>query len=178
MKETAVARRYAKAIVEKYPDPKTLEAVGKDLNAFSDLFEQTRFLKMTILNPAMPLEGKEAILEEISSKMGVSDPTKKALALILAKGRMGIIRFIAVEYERISFLALGKVRATVTSAMELSAEEKDSLQKSLSALSGKEAVMEIKVDPELIGGVVARIGSVVYDGSVANQLRGLKVRLN
>jgi len=94
------------------------------------------------------------------------------------KRRMGIIRFIAAEFERISFEVLGKVRAQVTSAVELTAVEVDSLRGSLSDFSGKEAVMEIKVDPSLIGGVVARIGSVVYDGSVANQLQSLRVRLN
>ena len=178
MKETVVARRYAKAFVEKFTDPGSLEAMGKDLIEFSAIFESERTLKMTMLNPAVPPEAKLAILEAVMKRMDLADPSRKALIHVLRKKRMGIIRFIASEFERISFGVLGKVRAQVTSAVELTADEADSLRKSLSEFFGKEAVMELKVDPSLIGGVVARIGSVVYDGSVANQLQSLRVRLN
>jgi len=178
LKETAVARRYARALVEKYPAALDLEAIGRDLTAFSLLFEAERTLKMTMMNPSIPSGAKEAILAGVMGKMGLADPSQKGLALILAKGRLGLIRFVAAEFERISFQALGKVRAVVTSAGPLTDAEKDSLRKSLTAFSGKEAVMETRVDPSLIGGVVARIGSVVYDGSVANQLKTLRVRLS
>jgi len=178
LKETAIARRYAKAFTQKFADPKSLEAMGKDINAFSEMFQADRGLRMVMLNPAIPPAAKEEILSDIMAKMGLSEPAKKALAHTLRMGRMGLVRFIAQEFERISFIILGKVRAQVTCAVELTEEEISGLRKSLTAFSGKEAVMEIKVDPSLIGGVVARIGSVVYDGSVANQLRSLKVRLN
>ncbi|MDH5477209.1 MAG: ATP synthase F1 subunit delta [Nitrospinota bacterium] len=178
MKETAIARRYAKAFVEKFPEPGPLEAMGRDFAAFSSVFEGEKTLKMVMLNPAVPPEAKLAILNNIMEKMDLADASRKALVHVLKKKRMDIIRFIAAEFERISFEVLGKVRARVTSAVELTAEEAGALQKSLSEFSGKEAVMEIKVDPSLIGGVVARIGSVVYDGSVANQLKSLRVRLN
>ena len=177
MKETAIARRYAKALVAKFPAAADLEALGRDLSAFSELFEGHRSLKMTMLNPSIPPEAKEAILSKVADKMGLSTPSRQGLTLILQKGRLGLVRFIAAEFERISFLALGKVRALVTSAAPLTDAEKEELRRSLTAFSGKEAVMEIRVDPSLIGGVVARIGSVVYDGSVANQLKTLRVRL-
>ena len=178
MKETAIARRYAKALLSKFADPKALESVGSDLNAFAAVFESERSLRMTMLNPSIPPAAKEAILGAIVEKMGLTDNAKKALSLVLLKGRLGLIRFIAAEFERLSFDALGKVRAQVSSAVELTPEEAASLKNSLTRYSGKEAVMEIKVDPSLIGGVVARIGSVVYDGSVANQLKAMRVRLN
>lgn len=178
MKETAIARRYAKAFLEKFDDRKSLETLGEELSSFSALFEGDKTLKVTLLNPAIPSKAKEEILTAIMGKMGLSKATKQALLLILEKGRMGIIRFVAAEFERISFESLGKVRAQVTSAVKLTGAEVESLRKSLTEFSGKEAVMEIKVDPSLIGGVVARIGSVVYDGSVSNQLSSLRVRLN
>ncbi len=177
MKEKAVARRYARAFAEKFDEPKLLETISEELKSFAEVFDGARSLRTVMFHPAVGLEDKVGVLEGILRKLGASEQTSEVLIHLLEKGRLPIVRLVAEEFEKISFDMLDRVRVEVTTAAVISDSEKESLLKKLSAVSGKEAVINLKVDPSLIGGIVARIGSVIYDGSVKNQLKALRVGL-
>jgi len=175
LKDTAAARRYAKAFAATFGDPAALEKAVAELAGFAGVVEQSRELRSVMQNPAVGEAAKTAILDEVLTRMGASATTARLLSLIRSRGRLALARRIAVEAERIAFERLGKTRVEVTSATALSDADRAELTQRMSALSGKEAVVTTRVDPSLIGGVVARIGSVVYDGSVKNQLMALRL---
>ncbi len=177
MKETAVARRYAKAFAETYKGKDDLETVLTKLNTFADLFEDNKDLRTALLNPAISLGDKENIVKAIGQKIDMGDTAGAMLQRLLEKDRIGIVGIVANEFEKIALDMLGRIRVDVTSATELDQEAREELTKTLSSLAGKEAIINIKVDPSLIGGVTARMGSVVYDGSIKNQLKALRVGL-
>lgn len=176
MKDHLVARRYAVAFVDAV-GPGELEAAVEEIKALAAAFAESRPFRAVMANPAVPAEVKEKILGEILEKAGVSGKTASAAGIILANGRMALLPDIASQAEKISFDRLGKVMVEVTSALELGPSELGELERRLGEITGRKAVLEMRVDPSLIGGIVARIGSLVYDGSVRNQLRALKVGL-
>lgn len=175
MKESSTARRYAKAFTGTFAEPSELEEVGRDLRGFADAFEESRQLRTVLLHPAVSLEEKRGVMQGVLEKLGAGMNARKLMDHVLDKDRLALTPYIAEEYEKLSYEILGKVRVEVTSASSLSEEEVAELSGKLSAMAGKEAVVDVNVDPSLIGGIVAKIGSVVYDGSVKNQLRALRV---
>lgn len=178
MRETVIASRYAKAFVESLGEGPLLDKIREELNDVAETFEENRQLRTIMLNPAIPLSVKKNVLEDIGAKIGVTQGTLKALRLVLTNGRINILKQIAEEFEKLVFEALGRVRVEVTSAMELSEDELAALGEKLTAFTGKKAVIDMKVDRSLIGGIVTKIGSSVSDGSVKNQLKTLQVGIN
>ncbi|VAX21433.1 ATP synthase delta chain [hydrothermal vent metagenome] len=178
MKETAIASRYAKAFAESLGEGPLLDNIRKELDGVAEIFEENKQLRTIMLNPAIPLSVKKNVLEDIGAKIGVTQGTLKALLLVLTNGRINILKQIAEEFEKLVFETLGRVRVEVTSAMELSEDEMAALGEKLTALTGKKAVVDMKVDRSLIGGIVTKIGSSVSDGSVKNQLKTLQVGIN
>ena len=163
-----------------------LEAFGKmeDLNRFSadfsalaKSFDESRDLTDVMQNPVFSEEEKMGILNDLLAKANAGDAISSSMRIILENRRFGSVVDIAEEFETLTFEALGKVRVEVASAEPLTEEEKSELTNKLSGLTGKIAVMSITQDKSLIGGIVARVGSKVYDGSVVNQLKALRTRI-
>jgi len=177
LKETAVARRYAKAFTEKYRDPASLEAMSAQLKEFAEVFDREKVLRTVMLHPAVDVGEKQNALKQIVKTLGASDQTAKVLSHLLEKGRLPLVKLVSEEFEKISNDILGRVRVEVTAAAVVSDSDRKILADKLTVVSGKEAVIELKVDPSLVGGIVARIGSVVYDGSIKNQLKALRAGL-
>ncbi|HJM82370.1 MAG TPA: ATP synthase F1 subunit delta [Nitrospinota bacterium] len=178
MKETAVARRYARAFAELYSDPAILEQMMAELSEFATIFEENKELRTIMLNPAISQQDKSAVMAGVLECLKVAEQTTKLIELLVERNRIGIIRFVSSEFNDIAFVVLGRVSVEVTTAVELTDSEMKELSNKLTKLVGKEAVITAKIDPSLIGGVVARIGSVLYDGSILNHLRTLRVALN
>ncbi len=177
MKETSVARRYAKAFAEMYKEPATLETMSGQLKEFAQVFDREKILRTVMLHPAVDLREKANVLREIARKLDASEQTAHALNHLLKKGRLPLVKLVSDEFEKISNDILGRVRVEVTTATLISDSDRKVLADKLTAVFSKEAVIELKVDPSLIGGIVARIGSVIYDGSVKNQLKALRAGL-
>ncbi len=178
MKETAVARRYARAFAELYSDPAILEQMMAELSEFATIFEENKELRTIMLNPAISQQDKSAVMAGVLECLKVAEQTTKLIELLVERNRIGIIRFVSSEFNDIAFVVLGRVSVEVTTAVELTDSDMKELSNKLTKLVGKEAVITAKIDPSLIGGVVARIGSVLYDGSILNHLRTLRVALN
>ncbi|MGK7344397.1 MAG: ATP synthase F1 subunit delta [Candidatus Nitrospinota bacterium M3_3B_026] len=176
MKDLLAAKRYATAFVDA-AETDELEKAVEELKALAAAFAESRPLRGVMANPAVPAAVKSGILGEILEKTGVSQKTAATARVILKNGRTTLLSDIAAQAGKISFDRLGKVRVEVASALEPGAEETAALERKFGEITGRKAVLEVKVDPSLIGGIVARIGSMVYDGSVRNQLKALKVGL-
>lgn len=177
MRDKKVAVRYAVALLGAVKKTAELEAVSKDLNGFAALYRENGELRAILNHPGIPLARKMAILAGVGKKAGMSAIALKALEVVLRRGRVNVAGDIAESFGEMIDEKLGRQSVKVTSAYKLAAEDVAALEKVFSAATGRVAKVETVVDPSLIGGLVARAGSKVYDGSVRNQLAAMKLKL-
>jgi F-type H+-transporting ATPase subunit delta len=177
MKEKGVARRYAKAILETAKNDIEVKAVGGELGLFSEMYSASKELRKVILHPGVGGDLKKNIIQELAKKLKLSAGTVKALEVMQENGRIGLIAEISNSFNEMAEVRLGEVTVRVDSAHDVSKSDSGELEKLFSAITGKKAKITIKVDNSLIGGIVARVGSKVYDGSISNQLRLMKIKL-
>ncbi|MBI4666521.1 MAG: ATP synthase F1 subunit delta [Nitrospinae bacterium] len=178
MKDIPVARRYAKALLSAVSEPSALDGALGDIKNLAALYEESRALKVTLNNPAFSATDKRTALDAVLAEMGAGDKSGSTARLLLESGRIGLLPAIAAELELMVFEKLGRVKVSITSALPLSADEEKDLSGAVGKMTGKKAVISVKTDPSLLGGIVVKIGSSVYDGSVKNQLKALRVSLN
>lgn len=177
MKQSSLAARYARALAEVVKDRRALESSADELESFSAAFRESRELRDFLLNPAFPMSRKQKGLSEVSRRCGVTGPQEKLLQILLAKGRMKLLPEVAQEFRKIEEEALNRVTVELTTARPLDAKLEKGVIASLERFTGKKVRLTRNVDPEVLGGARARIGSVVYDGTVASRLRRLKQQL-
>jgi F-type H+-transporting ATPase subunit delta len=178
VKDSLAARRYAKAMMGAYgTDLTRLEAISDEFGVVARKFIGDRTLRDYMLNPVARQEEKSAILADILKSANASDEVINSVRTVLEGGRFNMLGLIAEEFEAQSFERLGKVKVEVIAATDLDDSQRSALEQKLSAMTGKQAVMTVSTDQSLLGGVIAKVGSKVYDGSVKNQLKALKVRM-
>ena len=178
MNTRASAARYARALLDvviKEADP---EKVEQELLSFAALLDQNPELQKALTDPAVPMSGKRGIVETLVSRLTLSPPLGKLLLMLADRDRLVLVPDLAEVYGERLMEHRQIVRAEVTTAAPLSPDRAEQLQKRLAALTGRKVTMTTKVDPALIGGAVARVGSTVYDGSIATQLEKIKERLD
>lgn len=177
MSTRASAARYAKALFDVAIAESTPEQAEKDLTAFSDLVRAHADLGMALASPAVPAAGKRAVVGQLLDRLQPSSPVRKLLLLLAERDRLDLVpELVSVFHERV-MEHLRIVSAEVTTASPLPPDRVAELQQRLSGSIGRTVTLTTKVDPALIGGMVTRIGSTVYDGSVATQLAALRQRL-
>ena len=169
-----VATRYAKALLELGIDQGKIEAYQTQLSQFAQLVDESADLRNVIINPSVRLSERKAIIDAIAVKLRYDPMVKNFISLLLDKGRLALIREIALAFEEEVDLHLGNLRATVVSAEALADAEVDAVRRAIVRMTGKTVLLDTEVDPSLIGGVVTKIGSVVYDGSIRTQLESLR----
>ncbi|MEP6924394.1 MAG: ATP synthase F1 subunit delta [Pyrinomonadaceae bacterium] len=177
MSVETVARRYATALADVVTKNGETEAVKNELEQFQDLMNQSPQLAEVFRNPAVPHEQKNQLLETLLARTKPIKTTANFLRILLKNARLGDLnavnkRFAAVLEER-----AGMVSADVTTAAPLSADQQTALQTRLQTVTGKKVNLNFKINPEIIGGVITRIGSTIYDGSVKNQLEELREQM-
>jgi F-type H+-transporting ATPase subunit delta len=173
-----LARRYAKALIDLAQEAGLLKEVGQDLETIAGLFAGSPELSNVFADPTIAAEAKTKVLEEVLEKGGVQELTMKFIHVVLLKGRILGIGEIATTYRDLLDKLQNRIRARVVAAARLSEEEGNRIRGALSRISGKEVALEIEVDESLLGGVVAYMGSQVYDGSIKNQLAQVKENLS
>ncbi len=179
MTNHTAANRYARALLdvvvsEKEIDPVQVEA---QLAGVIDLFEQNATLEKVMLNPAVPVPRKRAAMQELVSRAGTSAVLGKLLVLLAERDRLVLLPELLATYRERLLDYQNVVRAEVTTATPLDAERAAAVQQSLAKVTGRIVKLASRVDASIIGGVVARIGSTVYDGSVTRQLEKLRSAL-
>ena len=175
MAQVAVAKRYARALLELgQAGDGGLDALVDELKAFDTALAESAELRNVLMTPGLPLEQRQGLLKDLLEKAGASRTCLNALLLLTEQNRLSIlgdiVEAVRVEADKVA----GRVRARVTSATELSPAQVDEIKSAFEKRTGKRIVVETAIDDDLIGGVVAQIGSVVYDGSIKSQLRRLR----
>jgi F-type H+-transporting ATPase subunit delta len=171
------AARYARALLAvslKEEDPKR---VGDQLAEFAALFGAEPRLRAVLENPAVPVPRKRGLVQTLVKRMTVAPVVEKLLLLLAERDRLVLLDDLTTAYQTALMDHLGIVRATVTSAIPLPSDRLEALQRKLAEVTGRQVQLDAHVDPSIVGGLVTRLGSVVYDGSVTRHLARIKEKL-
>ena len=172
---SVVYSRYARALIDALaPD---LMVAGLDqLRGFAQILE-TEDARKLLMNPVIPAERREAFIGAVAKSLNFDDRVRRLVGLLVERRRLAALDDVIDAYQKVLDERTGVVRALVTVAAPLSESDRNAIAQRLEKATGKSIKMEVEEDSLLIGGVIVRIGSTVYDGSVKQQLDGFKGRL-
>jgi F-type H+-transporting ATPase subunit delta len=153
------------------------EVALEDLRAIDAALASSAELRNALISPSVPVSRKRAVVGRIADQLGLSRIIRNFLFVLIDHRRIAEVPQILPAFELVMDQRLGFARAEVSSAAELSEAQRSTLNRRLERLTGKRIRMRFSVDQSLIGGVVARLGSTVYDGSLRSRLHGLERRL-
>jgi F-type H+-transporting ATPase subunit delta len=171
------ANRYAKALFDvALAEKADLAQIDKDLSEVTELFRENTEIAAAS-NRGLTDAVRKSLIEAVAKAMNLTPPVTKLLVLLAQDRKLSYLPDLAAAYRERLLAHQNVVRAEVTSAAPLSAEKTRALEESLSKVTGKKVELSVSVDPELLGGVVATIGSTVYDGSVRTQLAQMRQEL-
>ena len=176
-RDAAVARRYARALHALASEARRAEPVADELATFDQLLSTEPELREALLRPWVKAATKRAIVLEVAGQLGLSPLTRNFLALVAQRRRLDILGAILAAYRTSVDEAAGRLRARVRSAAALSDAERAALRERLGRRLGKTVLLDTEVDPGLLGGFVAEVGSRVLDMSIAGQLAALRERI-
>jgi F-type H+-transporting ATPase subunit delta len=174
MSVETVARRYANALADVVTKTGETDSVRNELKTWETMISANADLQTAFGNPAISQFNKEKVLENLIEKTKPTKTTANFLRILLRNNRLTEIGEINEKFSSVLEERSGAVSAQITSARSLSEAEKAEMQMNLSKLTGKTVSLNFETDETLIGGVITRIGSTVYDGSVKTQLAELK----
>jgi F-type H+-transporting ATPase subunit delta len=174
MTPRAAAGRYARALFDVIVKRRDPADVDRELATFAELVTGHEGLSKVVGNPAVPISSKRAIVQALIDRLKPSPEIALLLLLLADRDRLALIGHIAEAYHARLLDHQGVVRAEVTTAVPLDDKRRAVLEASLARATGRTVQLTTRVDAEIIGGAVARVGSVVYDGSVTRQLERIK----
>jgi F-type H+-transporting ATPase subunit delta len=175
MSVETVARRYASALADIVMKSGEKDVVKSELKTWEEMLNSNRDLNNAFYNPAITQDSKEKVLEKLLARSNPSKTTANFLRILLKNKRLTEINAINEKFDLVLAERSGVISASVTSSRELSDGEKNDLKANLAKLTGgKEIKIDYKIDENIIGGAITRVGSTVYDGSVKTQLEILK----
>jgi len=177
VKNLAVARRYAKALLLIGKEDGQVDTYKEELDEVSKLIEQNKDLEQAICNPLYDMESRKKVLKAIIDRQNASGILGTFLLLLFDKGRIKFLSSINSYYQKLADEMQGVARASLISATELADDTTEKIRAALSKMTGKDIKLEVKQDPSLIGGIVSKIGDLVLDGSVRTQLLNMRESL-
>jgi F-type H+-transporting ATPase subunit delta len=178
MNAEPVARRYAAALFEVTEKAGSADRAGQDLASLGRLVSEHAELRHVVQSPTVPVAAKKAVFAAIAEAAGITSREVRRLVDMLAdQERLAILPQLAAVFTDRLNEAKRIAQADVTTAVPLTAASRAALVDALGRASGKTVTMTERVDPAIIGGVIARIGTFVYDASIAGQLGRLKEKL-
>jgi F-type H+-transporting ATPase subunit delta len=177
MKNLAIARRYAKALLLIGKEDGQIEQYREELDNVAQLMIQEKSLAHTIANPLHQSGERKQVLQKVIEKLNLSKVMSAFMLLLFEKGRIGFLSSINDFYQMLADEVKGVARASLVSASALTAEAIEKIRSALSRKTGKEVVLQVEQDPGLIGGIVTRIGDLVLDGSIKTQLLNMRETL-
>lgn len=167
---SVIARRYAQALMNLAVRDKALDAVAAGLDEIADAAAASTELRHFLADPQVSVGNKGQVLDELVTRAEVPKLVANFVRLVNAKRRASLLAQMRDEFHRLADERQGRAHVQVTVASELEPAQREALQRQLEALSGKQLTVHMKVDPAILGGIVARIGSTVWDGSLRHQL--------
>ena len=179
MTSRTVARRYAKGLLGavKTVAPGQEEAIRDQVAAIVEAVRGHAALQLLVINPTIAAPRKTAILAEIGAKLGVAEVVTRFLAVVADKERLDHLELISAVFAELVDEHLGIVTANVTTPAPLNPGQKVELEKSLREATGAEVRLSVDTDETMLGGIVTRIGDLVYDGSLRGHLSRIRERL-
>jgi F-type H+-transporting ATPase subunit delta len=177
MTGTTIANRYARALADVIVERNETNEVAKELNDFERMMFGHPHLRDVFASPVIATERKRAVLNELLARAALRQTTANFLRLLLDNARLHNLDQMLNALSRELDARMNIVSAEVTTAREIGQQEKAALENQLKTATGKEVRLQFRTDPAIIGGVVTRIGSLVYDGSIKNQLAQMKREL-
>lgn len=173
-----LAKRYAKAVIDLAQGAGKVTEVGHDLERVAELFAESPELVHVFSDPTVASDIKEKVLADVLKKGSIQELTQRFIHVLNEKNRILGVGEISEAYRDLSDQLANRTRAKVVSASKLKDKEKKRIQEALSKISGKDVILEVEVDESLLGGVVAYMGSQVFDGSLKNQLAQIRDSLS
>ena len=177
MKNLAIARRYARALLIIGKEDGQTEQYRQELNGVAQLMVEDKQLADTIANPLYKSGDRKQVLQKIIEKLNLSKTMSSFLLLLFEKGRFGFVSSINDFYQTLADELKGVARASLVSASELTSEAIEKIRSALSKKTGKDVILQVEHDPALIGGIVTRIGDLILDGSIKTQLLNMRESL-
>lgn len=173
----SVASRYAAALYELGVEQGNLATLSDEIRRVADTYASSAELRAILDNPIVPEAPRTAILKEVCERLSLSTSAKNAIALLAQRQRLAALPFVARGLAKLTDERTGVVRASVISATKLDEGYYGRLQREMETRTGRKVVLERAVDPQLIGGVVVRIGDRIIDGSLRTRLDTLQSKL-
>jgi F-type H+-transporting ATPase subunit delta len=178
MTNSTAATRYARALLDVAVREKAdVDQIEGELASLVDLFAQYPALERVFLNPVVPAPRKRAAMDALTARAGVLPILAKLLGLLAERDRLVLVPVLLAAFRDRLLDYRNVVRAEVTTTTPLAPERAKSIEASLARLTGRTIALSTKVDPTIIGGVVTRIGSTVYDASVTRHLERMREKL-
>ena len=180
---STVSLRYARALVDALTgqrdgaSPASLSAIPEQVDAFEALLNENAELRILFSTPAISTAKKRSVLSELAAKLELAPLTKNFLNVVIQHDRMNLLGEIAAAFRTLLDERTGVAVAEITTASPLDDAAKQELAGALAARTGRQVRLKFSLDPALIGGVTARVGSTIYDGSVRGQLDRLRADL-
>ncbi len=174
MKNDILARRYAKALFVVGTEENALDDYADSLKAFAELYSTTPEVKDGLTNRLYPADVRAKVMAEIVKAAGMSPIMSNFLNLLAEKDRANVLPEIAATFQAMVDDERNISQGTLISATELSAALQEKTKETLEKITGKQIVLATEIDPTIIGGIIAKVGDLVLDGSIKTQLEGLK----
>jgi F-type H+-transporting ATPase subunit delta len=171
------ATRYARALLDVAIGESDPALIEQDLTSVVEAMNAHADLRRAMTSPAIPQAVRMNVVRALTEQAGLQPPLAKLLAMLAERGRLELLPDLLNVYSERLRAHSNIVRAEVKSASPLTETKVVALEQSLASLTGKQVQLEVGVDAGLIGGVVAKIGSTVYDGSVRTQLQKMRQQL-
>ncbi len=173
----SIARRYAKALFSLAVESNRVEPWAKSLEALREAVQTSPDLRDVLSNPVYSKEQRRKIVEQLAAALSLDAEPANLLFLLGDRNRLGYLAAVVDTFRELADRHLGRLRATVTSAVKLDDAAAQAIADELSRKHGVQILLDRAVDPAILGGVVAQVGSLVYDGSVRTQLEDLRRQL-
>ncbi len=172
-----IAVRYATPIIELAEEKKILDAVKADMESFKAVCEENRDFSLMLKSPIISHLKKADILRKVFSGK-VNELTLQAFEIIAKKSRESMLEDIAAEFLHLYNIKKGLAEVSVTTSIELDADMKKAFEKLAKEITGKDPVLTGKVDPDIVGGYILKVGDRQIDDSVSGQLKELKLKFS
>lgn len=178
MISNVIARRYAKALIATLEKSRDYDHLQKELVKIYDYLTANPEVAAFLDNPTVSLEGKRKVLLSVQDELSVPALVSRFIHLLLEKDRLRYLDAVLRYFEEIANQKQNRLKVAVKGASALSSKQTDRIKNRFRQLTGKEIILNVEVDPEILGGLIVKIGSTIYNGSIKGQLERLKYELS
>lgn len=177
MSKIILARRYANALGGTLENREEFRDALHELESFAQTLDSNAEFRAAITNPSIPIDTRTAIIDDVLEIVESPSATKRLIHVLFDRGRLSLVTQVARAFRDTRNVFLNRLVGTITSTRELSEEQRDSIQRNAARYMGRDVKLETQIDPDILGGVVVRIGSTVIDGSLRARLAQLRKTL-